>query len=646
MNSSKSNKQTSKCFVINLSVTLVAPYLIHGNEPSKYGLDAVLLRDHRGIPIISGSLLVGRITETWKAIGNQIDSPNSSKWFGSQGMYANKSKRAKIMIDDLVLTEIDDKPFDNQIYTSHRIRIDDISGTAKDGHLLMVEQVALAGAKLRFVGKWRVWATDAEIKKLIPQLKAALITQTQLGAYRSVGFGRVDDVFVDYKVAAKDNKNLFKDSNTAKIHRLAISTNQLICVASKSRRGNVFESDSIITGATILGTLATMLASKHGVPHIGELTDKSSLAKSFSNIRCTHALPTKSGGSRPVPLPQSLLSMDDKIVDAWQCDTPPKELTELPKFQTDWKGADFNKAEQASKQDWGQLRKHLKVRTSIDNLGKAKEGSLFAYECFYSPFATSIAPIADDSQNRHSLEPATQWQFDLDLRQLDADEYEHVVNELNDLLACGLLPVGKTDAVMTVSNVDTETLIKNKPSINMDDTFVDGDCALIPIMLVTDMLLFNTDSVLKLTNDPSKLLDVYQNSFKELIEQSKNELKEELNIELPDCIRLHHYFATQKMVGGDYYYQRFQKNNERFKGYQPWVMTEAGSVFVMSVNTKHKKDAQSILTQWQDYGLSLPKSVADAYGNTWDKNPFIKQNGYGEVVVNPQKYMGFKPLSL
>ncbi len=662
-NTQKKNTESSCCsanqlYTIDLSISLSAPYLIQGSEPSKYGLDSVLLRNHRNIPIISGSLLVGRIVEMWQAQGHQLENPKTTEWFGTQGV--ERGKRARIMVDDLLLTQIDGNDFDNQIYTTHRTRINEVSQTVEDGHLLMIEQIAAAGAELMFQGQWHVRATRQEMELLIPQLQMALAIQTQLGAYRNIGFGRSPNVLIDYHKSQPHNHLLNlsnKHKNTIqKVYRLALTTEQSICVSSKSRRGNVFESDSTITGSTILGTIATMLANKHGVAHIGMLTEstdlesklpksKSQLASHFSKIRCTHAFPTTKGMPRPYPLPQSLVKIDKDIVDAWQYQQPPTGLKVPPAFQTDWKDADFAKAQTKSQQYWGQLNKHLKVRTAIDKLGKAKDGSLFAYECYYSPFVTDPDTENDLQENIHKL--ATEWQFDLDLRQVDDCAFEQVMQELVELLSDGLFPVGKTDAKMTVQPVnqanskhETKTALDSPLGLNgMIELGSESDL-LLPIMLVTDALLFTTDSVIS-KDKPINLLQVYQNSFNELIEQSLNEL----NLPTTNCMSLHHFFATQKMVGGEYLYHRFQKSNNKIAGYQPWVMTESGSVFVFRVERSQIDNAKKVLDQWQEYGLCVPKSAVEQYGDIWNTNPFIRQNGYGEVIVNPQEFMGFELLS-
>lgn len=65
-----------------LTVTLQAPYLVHGNDPGRHGLHATLLRDHRRRPVLPGTLLAGRIAEVWTAHGQELGGADADLWFG------------------------------------------------------------------------------------------------------------------------------------------------------------------------------------------------------------------------------------------------------------------------------------------------------------------------------------------------------------------------------------------------------------------------------------------------------------------------------------------------------------------------------------------------------------------------------------
>ena len=67
----------------------------------------------------------------------------------------------------------------------------------------------------------------------------------------------------------------------------------------------------------------------------------------------------------------------------------------------------------------------------------------------------------------------------------------------------------------------------------------------------------------------------------------------------------------------------------------PYLLTKAGSVFVLHVAEKEK--AELLLTNWLANGLHLPEWVKAKYKNDkplWDVFPFVRENGFGEINVN------------
>lgn len=590
---------TRQLYDIEISITLLAPYLVHGSDPGRYGLDAVLLRDHNHTPILPGTLIAGRIIEAWNSLPKELDNkPSAAQWFGNgasdNGNDAQNNQRARLLLDDLRLVSINNNHPTEQLTDNARVAIDDNTGAVQTGALLITEQIAQAGAKLKFTGTWRVWAQADEIDELIKQLRAALWLQTQLGAYRGVGFGRVHEVSIQNKKSQPNNQpnDQFKLSANTTRYRLALRSTQAICVGSHSRRGNVFVSDSIITGNTILGAMATMLANQHGQNSLDNINTP--LAQHFSKIRCTHALPTTIDQPRPLPLPQSLISMGSTIYNAWQYQVPPKNLSDTPAFQTDWKATDYENAAEKYNNTLAHLPRYLRVRTAIDEQGTAKEGSLFAYECVTTPL----------DENK---QPKTEWRFDLDLSQIPADEREAVRQEVEALLCNGLFPIGKTDATMQVVN------ITQPPNQAHLDNLKNGN--MIALVLVSDALLFTTETVA--SKPDCDLSKIYCDALNTLPNKANG-------------LELSHFFATQKMVGGSYLHNRYRKD----KPYQPWILTEAGSVFVFTIN--NAAQAQATLTDWLNNGLGLPEAVQKNYGKTWQDHPYLPQTGYGEVALSTQ----------
>ena len=585
---------------IDISITLESPYLVHGNDSGRFGLDATLLFDHLDRPILPGTLLAGRIAEVWLTYGISFGNANPDHWFGKpEDESTDAQRRSRLMVSDLVLTPTFDRT--SKAFEIARTALDDTTGSVKHGDLLITEQISQPGLPLVFKGCWQVWADPSEVKLLAQQIRAALLTQTQLGAYRGIGFGRLLGCTVAAAPAAPLHPTLTLQTTSERI-RLGLTLDAPICVNSTSRRGNVFISDDTISGGILLGALAQTLLHQHQASHLADIKD-SLLAKHFDALRCTHAFPCALNEARPMPLPQSLVATkegeSDCIWDAFQHASSPPQAN-APAFQTDWKDEVFEKVGEL--QGWRQTLRHLRVRTAMKD-GKAHESKLFAYDCVFAPLTT-------DGQ------PSVQWQFDLDLQAVPDSNRGALLNELTALLRFGLAPIGKTDATAQVQQIHTPR--------DVWPSRLDRLTGLVQLVLTSDALLFPTDAIADKTE--LDLTGLYRKAFDDLAAQAG----------LSDALSLSHIFARQRLSGGKYMQLRFLHT----KGYQPLVLTQAGSVFVFKILAADK--AKSLLTLWHSRGLPLPNDVKSRHGSTWQNHPYIPQNGYGEVAINPQH--SFQPL--
>lgn len=588
---------------ITLSVTLQAPYLVHGNDAGRFGLDATLLFDHLGRPIIPGTLLAGRMAQVWRQHSEQLGHADVNAWFGQADQSQDTTQhRARLQLADLVLVSINGQKTvaTRTHYQAEvaRTALDDATGSVKQGALLITEQISAAGAELTFEGTWHTWAEDTEVKTLAQQLHAALLLQTQLGAYRGIGFGRVLNCRVTSGANTPGNAGMALPARSKL--RLGLQFDASLCINTTSRRGNVFVSGDVMPGGTLLGALAQTLLQQHAARRLNDIQG-SALAKHFDALRCTHALPSAPGAGRPMPLPQSLIAINTEVKDAYSTRAT-SHFDHAPAFQIDWKPATFKAA--SKDQGWRSTARHLRVRTAIQD-GKAADGQLFAYDCIY---AAPAAPL--------------QWQCDLDLSAVPADAQAAVRQELTQLLRHGLGPIGKTDARAQVECISQPQDIW--PSQLGNKAFQPGQ--LIPMVLVSDALLFATSAVADQTD--VDLLSLYRSAFDDLAAQAG----------FGDALCLSHFFATQQLRGGESLDRRYlrQKN----AAYQPLVLTQAGSVFVFQVTNPAK--AAALLQAWQSNGLALPHAVRESHGSTWRDHPYIPQNGYGEVVV--QAALPFKTL--
>lgn len=610
---------------IHIQVSLRAPWLVHGNDPGRLGLDAVQLRDGQNRRILPGTLIVGRISQAWKEFdalaGSAANVPNPAYWFGSEATPRADDddagslhpRRTRIHVDDLVCqadansdtNAVDERPEREPL---HRVHIGELSGAGVEGDLLFIEQNEAINQLVTFAGTWRTWlSTDADkntlyrAESLEKWLRKGLQWQTQFGALRNVGFGQVDAVQVCVTPASPaqepdephaSRSKAFCAGGTAGPRGLALTFTQPLAVGNRLYNGNLFVSEDIITGATIKGAMASAFAAA-GTP----------LPDWFNDLRVTHAHPAPSTSfERPLPLPLSLVR-DGKgeICDAAAHKEPVlgRDADGKPvatAFQTDWKQRDRDQT--AVNQGWGATKTHLRVRTKILG-GKAEDGKLFAYEC----------KLADQS---HWL--AT---FDFTDRP-DQAALEQRCSTIGKLVQGGLGPIGKTDAFAKVELLPT---LRAKWANTSAHTLAHGEP--VRVMLCSPALLLTTPDV----TSQRALHDLYAKAF-----------------DTSGALTLRHFFAEQELAGGEYLWKRFLRRHPtaRDRGYQPLVLTKAGSVFVFRVNDAQA--AQQVLRDWEAHGLPLCEDVKTAHGADWQTNPFIPQNGFGEVIVNPKHgFPDFEP---
>lgn len=560
-------------YQLSLDITLIAPWLVHGNDPGKFGLDATLLRDHCGRPILPGTLLQGRLRDAWTEMHRDfaLPVPAPDLWFGRPGDEAEA--RGRLWVDDLVMVgELD------EVSLSTRVPIDPDSGAARQGMLLMIEQSCPPGTPVGFSGIWRAWLDPAEAQSIAQAIQAGLRWHSQLGAQRSIGFGRVAAVTVKAERIACAAPRQVPDAERL---RLTLVPAVPLCVGTRSRGGNVFTSSDIISGGTIKGAIATQLRQQYG-KSLAELRRQSKLAEHFDALSVTHALPARDQ-RRPAALPLSLAAVGETLYDLSEWPTPQLIEGQAPAFSHDWKTPLWVAA--ADAQSWGHTRSYLRVRTAIDAQTRtANENKLFAYEC-------------------RVAEGATRWLADIDLGAIPAADRNTVIGELATLLHAGLGPIGKTDAWATASlSADLDQVWQRNP--------VTGKRVV--MQLNTPALLIASRQVADQASPD--LAVIYRALFAHLSGNS---------------LQLSHYFASHSMSGGAFLGMRRGASGRR-----PYVLTDAGSVFVFAVNDQ--ATAAGILAAWQGQGLPLSEAVCEEAGNDWQRNPYLPQNGYGEIAVNLQ----------
>ncbi|MBK7931773.1 MAG: hypothetical protein IPJ98_31115 [Bryobacterales bacterium] len=414
-----------------------------------------------------------------------------------------------------------------------------------------------------------------------------------LGGQRTVGFGRILAVEVRDDTAERQAEpELFQDSFSFALH-----PQSPFCLSMQRIAGNLFESSEVIAGGVIKGMLARELCEHAGLKSIEvsealaeRLPEHAALCRHFEAIQISHAFPAPNGcRTRPVVAPLSLVSCAGAFYDVARSPKPVLIQGEAPRFDIDWKRQE--RSEISKRFGWESLKRELRVRTAIDGEKlRADDEKLFAYDM--------IQP------------EGFQWLGRVVLSGIqDPSERADVTASLAKLLGGGLQSLGKTK-VLTHFDCCPDPF---PPKFASHTSSVQGQWV---VSLNTPALLIDPDAITKATGS-DELEAAYRTSFSDL---SGGRLK------------LVSYFARQSLAGGDYLYRRFCRKDD----YQPWLLTNAGSVFVLERVNGTEEEVMELLNLWLERGLDLPARVKARYGESWKRNPFIRQNGYGEVTVNLQ----------
>lgn len=616
---------------IEVTLTLKGPVMTQSSSPGAFGLDALMATDHKGCWCLPWSLVKGKLRQSCGELGTQCETiwqsthsnsnryPNVKEWlndwFGNmldedvepsqatdgrrQIISSNEPQRGRLRFTDFSGAESTAKAPVN-----YRIKIDDYRGSVDEGHLLVMESPFKYGADAKFEGKVSWFAPDMEeAKRVATWLVLAFRWIHSFGAHRSVGFGRLHRV--DFKLLNPRTITVPAASPGISPSSLLLTIQPLspFCFAAHKTRGNLMESLPYIPGAAIKGAVAETWAKlfNHrpdgtGVEGIPD-AEREELRQNYDKLRFLHAFPSKANdqGARPKTPPLSIVQVkyinqqgqdETGLFDVWNHKSPILIHGKAPVFRGGWKeGEDefFDNLGLACP------RKRLQVRTAIDGQRrKAKTSALFAQELI----------VPDDLK----------WHGRVDLAHIDEVIRAKVASQLQSLMEPCLGFLGKTK---TQANVGLKPVSEPGENIALDE-------GMVRVVLQSDALLLNSSEQNGFL-DSEALLEAYREIFTGLSEES---------------LYLSHLFTCERYAGGNYLHQRFQKDNP----YNPWLLTEAGSVFVFVIADSGK--ANRILNSWLREGLPIPEWAIKELawrgldGHHWRNNPFVPENGYGEIAVN------------
>jgi hypothetical protein len=603
-----------KLVTMNVDLKINGPILSRDSSPQLAGVDSPMCRTlHRpdwlaaapaGQPGAQGaetyalpfSHIKGRLK--W-SIAELFGKDKAVALFGEESSQnsADDPWRGRVGVSDFYGpgTESSTVPLDDSMLVN--VAIDRERKAVKKGAVHIIENAFPTGSAATLSGQFYFFAPDGDAGTLAcGELAQGLRWTPSYGALRTVGFGQVASIqtkmdVIDIPEPIVADGEEFLD--------LTLRFRDPFCIAKRRISDNTFESSDVVPGGAIKGAIASMLNAMLG-RRLNTKIDGSLpgawkiLGENFSRIRFLHAVPSPSGGPRGQTMPLSLVLIDAKsLYDAAAVKSPFLLRGMAPKFSVDWKDDEESFAEGTMMK--AEPKSELRVRTAIDvNSWRAAEQKLFAYQMI--------------------LPGDLEWRTVLDLSRVDGTDRAGVIGCLKSLFHVGLYGIGKTKARASVTH-SVHTPVEAKPNPSDRQTWI--------VTLQTPALLASFhDGAIGM--DTGAMAKAYARAWNKLSGQA---------------LKLKRYYSRESLAGGGYIKKRFRSADP----YNPFLLTEAGSVFVLESQTGKEKVASDLLTEWMKHGLPLPEKVKQAHGETWDSNPYLPENGYGEIAVNMSCHTNLRP---
>ena len=589
---------------LRVRLVLLGPLLTQSTAIGRVGIDAPIARDHEGRCYLPFSLVRGRLRQAWSELSEASGgtfTPDIGELLGEKSDNidpeeggSQEPRRGRVSFSDF--------QHDGQGQGSgvvYRIRMDSERGAAVTGAMQVMESPFAPGQPVCFIGAVRYHAKDAQEADVLRRyVETGLRWIPHFGAERTVGFGRLSQVNIreeervslSIQLSHSGQSGLTPDRLPIAIHLRAP-----LCVSKRRVDDNLFESETILSGRVLRGALAMALKAVAEVPRNAILDHTlpepwRAFGAHFNRLHISHAFPAAVGtAKRPVVAPLSLVKVknehgQDEVYDVALCPGPGLLGSPLqaPRFAIDWKDARDVQAAFG----WPQIRRELRVRTAIHTAQRrAQEAQLFAYDM--------VVP-----EN-------LVWHGYIDITEIVSDHDRHaVVQQLRTVLESGLLEIGKTNAPADISIVSTIP-----PTFSSDLEPVDGQWL---VTLQTPALLCDPRQLHEASGE-GELFAAYKTAWEDISDGT---------------LTLVRFFAQQSLAGG-YLVYRFQPN----KPYNPFLLTEPGSVFVLQATDKSDGARQKV-EAWLRQGLPLPKKAKEVYGEKWSECPFVPSDGFGEIAVN------------
>jgi CRISPR/Cas system CSM-associated protein Csm3 (group 7 of RAMP superfamily) len=606
-----------------LSLTMEAPFLFPGLDGQALGVDKSFVRDQHGRICIPGEHLkghfahfLGRVAELEKAASDAgsafaplVPEAMLKNWFGAVGSQfldrqtsgGADGDRARLFFRDLGLAATRNGKSEPGLQRT-RIRIDRERGHAKAAHWLVAEQIAATGAKVAFssappaeplsgVDEGAVLiGTEEEASAFEAAFAQFALWQSQIGAMRSAGFGRIVEKTL---LLGKRSSTPFNipDASIAQsgtvAHRFNVRLDAPFLIDPILGTGNVQLSSSDIPGAAIKAALAD--AGRLADPAFDAVFAKVLSALVISNARRVQN--AASAASRA--LPRSIVRMGKRIADGFDATLtePLKDFSDLKTAELDriWlQTSGFNELTPGTM---------TRTRTAVTEFTEsAAEAQLFSYRL---------------------INPAKQmWAFEVAIpRSLAADE-EKLAKRLLAFIATGALHVGKTKSRL----ITVELVAGTQPPVVVAD-------GAFRITLESDARLLADDD-LDILADGGDMPAIYAGRLKALLKTAAASAGIKIELDAALDWQAFDLRCSHRLAGG---VKAIRAAKATGTTYRPFVLTSRGSVFRLPVRATNDGKVSAELRKLLDhvalYGLPSPEP-------DWKKNPFVPQNGFGAVSIS------------
>src|SRR5579872_4698368 len=261
---------------ITLAVKLIvqAPFSTRSSSMGEIGVDAPLARTHDKRPYIPGTLLKGKLRQSWRELNSAAGSlfaPDENHLLGqptgNDADGQNNSvdpRRGLLHFSDFLLTS------DEERIETTRIQMNPYLGSVKKGGYQVIESPCPSGGRLTFTGSIRYFTQDNQTALQVRGfVDKGLRWITSIGAERTAGFGRLlesEVEFITKGVDVQEHEAQSDEQESLAGFDLLMEFSGPFCVAKQRIGDNFFQSDSVIPGSVIKGAIASSWAMLCGRP--------------------------------------------------------------------------------------------------------------------------------------------------------------------------------------------------------------------------------------------------------------------------------------------------------------------------------------------------------------------------------------------